>query len=115
MKYFKFLLLVILCLVIVYSVVGKNRTDTIKNSPQIINQTNPTNLPQPTIMQQPTSSVQYQQATKPVSEDSCREGDIVRQNVKPCGPDLECYSLTPMNERYCRLPDGTCKFFCSDK
>lgn len=46
---------------------------------------------------------------------TCRDGDVVRQNVKPCIEDLECYSLTPMNERYCRLPDGTCKFFCTDK
>jgi hypothetical protein len=45
----------------------------------------------------------------------CKDGDIIRSNVKPCSADLECYSLTPISERYCRLPDGTCKFFCTEK
>jgi uncharacterized protein (UPF0333 family) len=115
-KNYKFLLLVILCFVIAYFIVGKNRTETINNSPQVINQTSPTKNPQPTItQQQPTSTVQSQQVSKPVAQNTCREGNVVRQNVKPCGPDLECYSLVTYNERFCRLPDGTCKFFCSDK
>lgn len=52
---------------------------------------------------------------QPKLSNTCRDGNTVRQNVKPCSSDLDCYSLTPMSERYCRLPDGTCKFFCTDK
>ena len=115
MKNYKFLLLVIICLVIAYFVVGRNRIETINNSPQVINQTNPTKNPQQIITQQPTSSAENQQMTKPVTPDSCRDGDIIRQNIKPCSSDLECYSLVSYNERFCRLPDGTCKFFCTDK
>lgn len=115
MKNYKFLLLVIICLIIAYIVVGKNRTETINNSPQIINQTNPTKNLQQKITQQPTSTIQSQQVSKPVSQGSCRDGDSIRQNVKACSADLECYSLVSYNERFCRLPDGTCKFFCSDK
>lgn len=115
MKNYKFLILVIICLVIAYFIVGKNRTETFKNIPIIIKQTNPTKSPQQIITQQPTSSAQSQQVTKPVTQDSCIDGNTVRQNIKPCSSDLECYSLVSYNERFCRLPDGTCKFFCSDK
>lgn len=52
----------------------------------------------------------------PVSKvNTCRDGDVIRQNVKACSSGLECYSLTLYDDRFCRLPDGTCKFFCTDK
>lgn len=108
----KITFLIIGCLLIAYFLIGKNIVGKVKISPQINKQTQIVTPSQAT--NQPTT-IQNQQVTQSMANDSCRDGNTIRQNVKPCSQGLECYSLTPMNERYCRLPDGTCKFFCNDK
>lgn len=113
MKYSRIIFLIFVSLAIGYLITSSNIDGNVEIKPQI-NQ--PTNLITPALTEiQMTTGIQNQQVSPPVADASCRDGNTVLQNVKPCGPDLECYSLTPYDERFCRLPDGTCKFFCTDK
>jgi len=53
--------------------------------------------------------------TTPLSLDTCLEGAQIHHNVKNCSENLSCDPYTPFPDRFCRLPDGSCKFFCTDK
>lgn len=102
-------------------IIKVNNTRTFSNP--IISPSTQTPIKKPSIeeiSQAPSNSSYPESATEtPITNqtdiNTCPDGELVRQNVKPCSPELECYSLTPMSERYCRMPDGTCKFFCTDK
>lgn len=70
-------------------------------------------LVSPTFNSVPVSSTPSPQTS---SQNMCMEGNTVRKGVKLCSSrDLDCSPLMAYEERFCRLPDGSCKFFCDQK
>lgn len=53
--------------------------------------------------------------TSRIGSTSCQDGDVMRQGVHVCSDNPVCDMMAPFNDRFCRLPDGTCRFFCDAK
>lgn len=85
--------------------VSNNPSPTINNVPEV----------SPSEILNPTSEVDLQSSPTLQSRDSCLEGNTVRRPVKLCSDNPVCDKLGPYEDRFCRLPDGTCKFFCDGK